>query len=179
MTGTTQPDRPPFDAVAAAAWIEATCRNSNLAFDPTALPDVARQLAETVERDAAGKLVYVDAAPFKIVAGEVVDIPVEQHVGALLQAHTKPVAPKQSASTAQGAPAPAAPSSAPQWAKRGTGPISDFARALAEKEDAAWVRESESWPNPWLPANLNRTRQQVLINKNPALAQRHRAQAGL
>ena len=175
----TSPNGRRLDAAAAVAWIEATCKNSGLEIDPTALPGVARQIAETVERDAAGRFTYVDAAPFRIVAGQVVDIPVGEHLGALLQEHTKPIPLKLSSPSAQAVPAPAAPSSAPQWAKRGTGAISDFARALAEQQDAALIRESETWGNPWLSGQINRTRQQILLNKNPAMAARFKSQAGV
>jgi hypothetical protein len=160
--------------------LDATARGSGLTFTQEALTTAAEQLAGAVERDATGALTYspeAGAAAFRIIAGEVVEIPAADFVAGVILEHAKPI-PKSTPATAQEAPAPAIPSSAPQWAQRTRGPISDFARALAASEDAAIQREIAGWPNPWAKGSENRTRQAVIANRNTALAAQHKAQAG-
>lgn len=180
MTATTQESRP-FDAAAAAAWLERTARNSGLVFNAETLPGAAQTLAETVELSPTGLLSYIDAPPFRIAGGEVVDVLVEEHVAALLTAHTKPIASKPTQATRQAA-SPVIPpmkSSEPDWSRGRQDTFAQMVRATAAHEDAKIAKECESWLNPFLKKNWNRTNQTIMMNRNPALAMKHKAAAGL
>lgn len=159
----------------AADW----ARTGGYTLTPEALATITDQIATTLNRDANG-FTYRDEVfneTFNVENGVTVAVPVGEWVAGLMQRHGKPV-PKATTADAQASPAPAIPSSAPEWAQRTRGPISDFARALAASEDAAIQREIAGWPNPWAKGQENRTRQAITSNRNPALAARHKAQAG-
>lgn len=72
---------------------------------------------------------------------------------------------------------PGAPTARPGKIEVDT-PIAAFGRSLAAQHAAAMAKEAETWPNPWVKGQENRTRQNIIRNHNPALAARHRAEAG-
>lgn len=162
----------------ATGWLEQTAKNSGLTFTPAALTAAAEQLVASVERDASGQFAYTNegyASAYRIEKGEAVEIPIGEHVAGIIRRNAKAVAPAQVPSpvAASGSPAPAL-----ARPKAGAA-VSDFGRAFAAMQDAATIREAETWPNPFIAGpNFNRARQQVLINKNPARAAQFKAQAG-
>lgn len=157
-----------------ATFLGATARNSGLAFAPEALTAAAEQLAGAVERDATGAFSYspeAGAAAFRVVAGEVVEIPAADFVASVILKHTQPVRTT--------APAAAEAAATLATVPKPNTPIAAFGRALAASHDAAVLHEAETWPNPFVAGpNFNRTRQQIIVNKNPGLAARYRAEAG-
>ena len=149
-------------------------RSGGYTLTPEGLAIVAERIASTLERDASG-FAYRDEAfneTFRIENGTTVPVPVGEFVAGLMQRHGKPT-PRPP--TAQDAPSPTI---RPAKIEVNT-PIAAFGRQLAAKHDAAVLREASEWPNPFLAGpNFNRTRQQVLTNKNPALAAQYKAQTG-
>lgn len=143
--------------------------SNGLELSPEALSAAADRLAADLTHDA-GQLAFDGAAPFRIEAGQVVELGLVEHVLAVVREHGRPAA---------------APTSAPQTLTTKPGkpevntPIATLGRAFAASHDAAVVRETEAMTNPWLPGKINRTHQQIISNKNPDLAAHFKAQAGM
>lgn len=61
--------------------------------------------------------------------------------------------------------------------RRADDPMLSIMKAIGESHNAALLEAIPTWPNPWSPAHLNRTRQTIITNKNPALAAQLKAKA--
>lgn len=155
-------------------FLASTAKASGLEFAPDALQAAAEQLAAAVERDATGTLTYspeAGAAAFRIVAGQVVDIPAADFVAGVILKHAKPV-PKPSAATVQDAPTTGLKKIHVET------PIAEFGRQLAAQHDTAMAREAATWANPWKAGQLNRTHQAIISKHHPARAAQFKAEAG-
>jgi hypothetical protein len=56
-------------------------------------------------------------------------------------------------------------------------PMARIVAGLQASEAAATARQVAEWPNPWVKGVENRTRQQIIINTDPARAARFKAEA--
>jgi hypothetical protein len=150
---------------------QAVASDNGLTLDADALAAVVARLTTDLGLDEVRTLTFDIAAPFRIEDGKVVDILPLAHALSVIREHGKLLAKPV---PVQDAPSP---TTRPAKIEVNT-PIAAFGRALAASHDAAVLREAETWPNPFLAGpNFNRTRQQVLTNKNPGLAARYKNEA--
>lgn len=160
-----------LDTTAAAAWLLQTAKASRLTFTPETLQAAAEQLAGTVERDPAGGFAYqgeAGAAAFRVEGGQVVEIPVMDHLVGIILAHTKP---------AETAPTPGAPAQIAGPSPAARDYRDRFGSKATAASDAALAAEVQTWANPFDPKHPNRTRQTVLRNRFPELAARYEMEA--
>jgi hypothetical protein len=57
--------------------------------------------------------------------------------------------------------------------------FADIVRGLEARHQIALAAEAATYPNPWLPGQINRTRQVVITKADPARAAQYRAEAGI
>lgn len=151
---------------------QAVASDNGLTLDADALAAVVARLTTDLGLDENRALTFDIATPFNVARGQVIDVQPLAHALGIIREHGKTVA---NPAPIQDAPSP---TTRPAKIEVNT-PIAAFGRALAASHDAAVLREAETWPNPFLAGpNYNRTRQQVLTNKNPGLAARYKNEAG-
>ncbi|CAM3051369.1 hypothetical protein JHFBIEKO_4424 [Methylobacterium mesophilicum] len=159
-----------ISAISAATLARSAAETNGLSLTPEALSAAADRLAADLAHDENHQLAFDGAAPFRIEAGQVVEIGLVDHILAIVRELGSPVtAPTTS---------PGVPATRPGKIEIDT-PIAAFGRSLAASHDAALVRETEKMPNPWLSGQLNRTNAAIITNKNPSLAAKLKAEAGV
>ncbi|WP_018046195.1 hypothetical protein [Methylobacterium sp. 88A] len=160
------------------------CTQNGIAADQDRLAVLGAALSGAVEHDAAtGRHFVLDTDGSRIARfrdGELVEIDPVEWLSELTKSDPRRPARKAPATPAE----PADPNAwVPVKIGSGTGyrraddPMLGILKAIGESHDAALLAEIPTWPNPWSKTHLNRTRQTIITNKNPALAAQLKAKA--
>lgn len=169
----------------ATTSVRTYCENHGIAASPERLATLGKALADAVEWDAvAGRHFVLDAEGNRMIGiagGQVYDLDPVEWLGQLTKADPRKSARKPAT------PASAQPSDPAEWiihqvngstsVRRADDPFVRIANSIAGERDAAVLAEMQNWPNPWAKEHLNRTRQTLITNKNPALAAKLKAAA--
>lgn len=161
----------------AAHW----CENGNIAADAARLQAIADALvaAHRVDLETGKHMLVDEAGSPKIVikAGDIVDMDVGAFLTELTAKDPRKEALTRQAEQGKGSGYVRAEIGSSTGFRPAGDFFADFTAGLNKAHDAALAAEAATWPNPWAANQVNRTRQAILQNKNPALAAKFRAEA--